>query len=241
MEESSGNDIASARDSAGGERLSVVTIDGPAGAGKTTVARGVAARLGYRYLDTGAMYRALALALDRAGVRPDDDEGLRRVLETIDLRVVFTAEGNELFLGEENVTAAIRAPGVAELASRYSANPLVRERLVELQRRLGREGRLVAEGRDMGTVVFPQARHKFYLDASLEERARRRYRELRARGLPAELPAVMRSMAERDRQDASRAVAPLRKAEDAQEIESTHLTAEQVIERIVTAVRSEER
>lgn len=214
-----------------------VTIDGPAGAGKTSTARGVAEWLGYRYLDTGALYRALALAVLRAGVEDPLGAEAVEVCRRADVRPRWREGGMEVLLGGEDVSEAIRAPEVTELVSPLSANPEVRDLLTTIQRgAAGPEG-LVVEGRDIGTVVFPEAPVKIYLVADIEERARRRARELEASGVPVDLEELRRSIAERDRRDSTRAVAPLKRPEDAVDVDTTGTTLEGQIERIVRIVR----
>jgi cytidylate kinase len=216
----------------------VVAIDGPAGSGKSSVSRAVARRLGWVYLDTGAMYRAVALAAKRLGVDPGDGSGLGSLCRGLDLRLVPDGGRVRLFLGEEEVSGAIRTPEMDMLSSAVSAVPAVREAMTGLQRRMGEAGRVVAEGRDMGTVVFPRARYKFFLTASPAVRAERRYRERLARGEKVEPARVTEEMQRRDRQDASRSVAPLRAAEDARVIDTSDMSLEQVISLITQAVRS---
>jgi cytidylate kinase len=205
----------------------VITIDGPAGAGKSTVARLLARRLGYRYLETGAMYRAVAWALYRAGVRSERDERVPSLMEslTIDLQV-----NGRILVDGEDVTDSLREPGMDQWASRLSQVPEVRELLTRLQRGMARRGGVVLEGRDTGSVVMPDADVKFYLDATLEERARRRLRDLEARGETAPLQDLMRELGERDRADRERKLAPLLRPDDAHEIDSTTMTIEDVVE-----------
>lgn len=216
----------------------LVTIDGPAGSGKSTVSRAVAARLGYVYLDTGAMYRAVALKAVRTRVDLEDGPALGRLCRGMDLSLQAEGDGVTVWLDGEDVSAAIRTPDMDLHSSRVSAVPEVREAMTELQRRLGRNGRVVAEGRDMGTVVFPDARHKVFLTASLEVRAGRRYQERLERGEAVSLARVTEDLAQRDRQDASRALAPLRPAADAVTVDTTRMTLDEVITSILESIRA---
>ncbi|MGH7729794.1 MAG: (d)CMP kinase, partial [Candidatus Eiseniibacteriota bacterium] len=187
----------------------VVTIDGPAGAGKSTTARAVAARLGFLYVDTGALYRALALKVQRGGVAPDDLAAVERCARETQVALSGSPDGTHVWLDGADVGDAIRTPEVSELASRLAAQSPVRRRLVEIQRALAERGPLVAEGRDLGTVVYPDAAVKVYLDADLEARARRRARELEQRGIPVALEDVRAELARRDERDRGRTESPL--------------------------------
>ena len=219
----------------------IVAIDGPAGSGKTTVSRLVAERLGYVVLDTGALYRTIALATSRRGLEPGSPEldEYCRALVARNAIVVEPVPGGSMrvFLDGEDVSRAIRTPEMSLRASEVSAVPGVRAALLELQRKLGENGGIVVEGRDIGSVVFPDAEAKFFLTASVEQRAERRFVELSAMANPPTLEAVRREVVQRDRRDSERAIAPLLQARDATLMDSTDLGVDQVVERIVDAVR----
>lgn len=213
-----------------------MAIDGPAGAGKSTVAKAVAERLGYRYMDTGAMYRALAWKVMRQGADPGDESALGKILESTEVDLGADVAAPSVMLDGTDVSGAIRTAEVGQIASRVSGMGIVRRRMADLQRAMGRSGRIVAEGRDMGTVVFPDADVKIYLDASPETRARRRFREL-AGGEPAlTLEETLADVMRRDRRDKERAVAPLRQADDALRIDSTALSVAAVVDRILREI-----
>lgn len=211
----------------------IITIDGPAGAGKSSAARTLARRLGFRFLDTGAMYRAVALAGMRRGLDWDVPEDLARLAE----RLQFRLAGDRLLLDGEDVTDAVRTTAVTAV-TRYAAdNPQVRRRLVELQRVLAAAGDFVSEGRDQGTVAFPQAECKFFLTASPLERARRRLRDLQSQGEPVALEQVLAAQERRDREDASRPVGPLVPAADAIQVSTDGMTLDQVVDRLEELAR----
>jgi cytidylate kinase len=212
----------------------IITIDGPAGAGKSTVAKALARRLGYKYLDTGATYRALALKAIREGIRPDDLEGLKRLSSQVLLQL---GPDGRIFLDGEDVSEKIREQEVGMMASLISRIREIREVLWAIQRKVGQEGSIVAEGRDTGSVVFPDADVKFYLDASLEERARRRYRELLSKDKNVTFQEVLEEVKKRDLQDQTREIAPLKIPEDAIFVDSTYLTPEEVVELMLEKIR----
>jgi len=215
----------------------LITIDGPAGAGKTTVSRLLAGRLGYRYIDTGALYRGVAVAARRRTVDPQDDAALGRLLEGIDLNFLPGEGGQRLTAGGEDITEDIRTPEISMLASAVSARPVVRAYLLKVQRELGRQKGAVFEGRDMGTVVFPEAEVKFFLSASESTRALRRFAEIQAK-TGASLEEVERDMRRRDEQDSTRALAPLAPAPDAIRIDSTGLGIDQVVDLMAAHIQA---
>jgi CMP/dCMP kinase len=215
-----------------GARPPVVTIDGPAGSGKSTTARALARRLGFRLVDTGAMYRALAWAVHEAGIAPEDGPELRGLLA----RTHVGLAGGRLTVNGRDVTDAIRTPQIGALTSTLTALRPVRDKMTPLQRALGLAGGVVFEGRDTGSVVFPEAEVKVYLEASLDVRAQRRQQELRAQGIELSLEAVRAEVARRDAQDMKRELAPLVRPEGAMVVDSTTMTAQAVIDRLVEAV-----
>ena len=226
------------------ESLQVVTIDGPSGVGKSTISRRIAARLGFTYLDTGAMYRAVALKCVLAGIRETDEAAVALILPALDLQLLpARSEGEDarVVLDGVEVSDRIRTPEISMLASAVSALRPVRTHLTRMQQAMGARGRLVAEGRDTGTVVFPGAAWKIYLDATPEERARRRIKQLRERGEAVDEAEVLAQIIRRDRDDSERTIAPLRAAPDAVRIDSTGLRVDEVVERVLDIVLHQQK
>ena len=215
----------------------VITMDGPSGSGKSTAARGLARKLNFLYLDTGAMYRAVGLKALRAKVNLTDRAALTRLAGRT--QISFKGHGDKVrvFLDGEEVTRSIRRPEVSEAASKVAVVPGVRKELVKQQQKIGRSGRIIAEGRDTGTVVFPQAELKFFVTASLSERARRRYQEHKAAGHRISLDRMIRDLRRRDRRDRSRKVAPLKEAPGAIRIDNTRLQSGQVLDTLIAYVQ----
>lgn len=211
----------------------IVAIDGPAGAGKSTVAKNVATRLGYTYIDTGAMYRAVGLKVSERE-KNFSEEILKEVTEKIEIE---SDETGKIFANGEDVTKKIRTPEIGKFASDVSKFPFVRKKLTELQRKMAETKSVVMEGRDIGTEVFPNADFKIFLTADVSERARRRFEELREKNVAANLEEIEKDIAARDKQDSERKIAPLKKADDAILIDSTNLTIEEVTEKILSIVQ----
>ncbi|MCP4344932.1 MAG: (d)CMP kinase [Desulfobacterales bacterium] len=215
----------------------IITIDGPAGAGKTTVSRMLADRLLYRYIDTGALYRGVAFGARTAGIGSDDDAGLENLCRTLDLKFIRNEKGTRLISKGADITDEIRVPEITMLSSAVSARPVVRKYLLGLQRNMGKEKGVVFEGRDMGTVVFPDADIKFFLSASPEKRALRRYKELKSKTSQT-LEEVEKDIRRRDENDSTRELAPLKPAEDAIMIDSSELSAESVVRQMMVHIES---
>jgi cytidylate kinase len=222
------------------KKTNIIALDGPSGVGKSTISRKIAATLGYTYLDTGAMYRAVGLYLKLNQVDLKDSEAVAAGLKNISIQLL--PPGNEMedtgvILNGEAVSKAIRTSEISMIASKVSAIPAVRYKLTEMQRKIGSQGKIVAEGRDVGTVVFPDAAYKFFLDADIHERARRRVRQLHLGGDDrVEEEQILKMISQRDRDDSERSMAPLRKADDALLIDTTGITIEDVCEKILRVV-----
>jgi cytidylate kinase len=223
------------RKSTQAKRLTIA-IDGPSGAGKSTVGRTLAERLGYRYIDTGAMYRAVALKVKEKALVLGDESKLSALVSS--LRITFVEKGREtaVLCNGKDVTKAIRSPEMSRLASDISRKKVVREALVQKQREMGMAGGVVLEGRDIGTVVFPDAEVKFYLDANTEERGRRRFKELLEKGMKVDFDDTLEEVRTRDHRDMNRDISPLRMAEDAFFIDSTGRTVQEIVEEMVQRV-----
>jgi cytidylate kinase len=215
----------------------IIAIDGPSAAGKSTLAKRLAKDLGFTYLDTGGMYRALALKVLREGIDIGNDGALTELIGRTAIDLVVTGGKLKVLLDGEDVSHEIRTPEVSQMASKASTLEVVRRWMLVLQRAFGRRGNVVAEGRDIGTVVFPDAEVKIYLDASAPERARRRVEELRQAGRQVSLDETLREMWERDKRDSERDLAPLRKADDAIAIDSTSVDAEALAQRVMQQIR----
>ncbi len=214
----------------------IIAIDGPAASGKSTTAKALAKELEYVYIDTGAMYRACGLLAEKLGISIQDDEKLSIMMKEINIEIKYSENGNKIFLNGEDVSKAIREPHVGKLASDISARPVVRQEMTRLQRQLGKNGRVVMDGRDIGTVVFPDADYKIFMVADVKVRARRRWMEEKAKGSEKTLEQVTLELLERDYNDSNREIAPLKKADDALEVDSSYLTIEKQVEKILLII-----
>ena len=210
----------------------VITIDGPSGAGKGTVAKMLAQRLGYKYLDTGALYRAVAWKVRKDGINMNDSKALKALLQ--DLRIDFS--DSKVMVNGIDVSSKIRTAEIGEMSSQVSAIPVVREALFDLQRQICLRGKVVIEGRDTGTTIFPEAVHKFFLDADVVERARRRFRDLMETGTDVTLESTIEDIKKRDRRDSTRTHSPLRRTDDMIYIDSTNMTIDEVVEKMLEHV-----
>ena len=219
-------------------KIYAVAVDGPSGAGKSTLSRAVAAELGLLYVDTGAIYRSVGLYTFRRQVNPEDAEAVSALLPQIALQLFYGEDGlQHMLLNGEDVTEQIRLPQISLYASQVSAIPQVRSFLLQMQRELAQKHSVIMDGRDIGTVVLPEAEVKIFLTASSEERARRRYLELIQRGMPQEYETVLREVVERDQNDTNRKIAPLRPAEDAVLLDTTGMDFEESKRRMVAIIR----
>lgn len=221
------------------KKRAVITIDGPAGAGKTSIAKIVSRKLGYDYIDTGAMYRAISWKAFRKKINLKDREELINMVKDTRIELMKRAGMARVHLNGKDVTHKIRSKRVTEGASVLATIPEVREEMVKIQRILGSSGGIVVEGRDIGTIVFPEADYKFYLDASIKERALRRYRELKAKGEKGELAELEKAIRSRDKRDRTRGVAPLKIAPDAVVINSTDMSKKEVVEFILKRIQKQ--
>jgi cytidylate kinase len=215
----------------------VITIDGPAGSGKSTISRILAKKINYLYLDTGAMYRAVAFAANRKGLDLSDGKKLGELCRSLSLHFKADEDPPPLFLGKEDISVAIRSPEMDTFSSKVSTIKEVRDAMTDLQRKMAKEMNVVAEGRDMGTVVFPEAEYKFFLTAEPKVRALRRYSERLERGETVSIELVEAKLRERDRRDQTRSLAPLKPADDAKVIDSTPLTVEKVVEEMLSYLK----
>lgn len=210
-----------------------VAIDGPAGAGKSTIAKLVAKEKGYVYVDTGAMYRGLAIHFLENGIKAGETEKIVEACKSADVTIRYEEGQQQVYLNGKNITAKLREEAVGNMASKSSAIPAVRAKLLELQRELARKENVIMDGRDIGTCVLPNADVKVFLTASVETRAKRRYDELVEKGVACDLEEIARDIAERDERDSTREIAPLKQAEDAVLVDSSHMTIEEVVASIV--------
>ncbi len=213
-----------------------IAIDGPAGAGKSTIAKKVAARLGFIYVDTGAMYRAMALYFLEKGIEPENEAAIKAACQDISIRIAYEEGVQQVYLNGSNVSGKIRTEAVGNMASAVSTYRAVREKLLQLQRELAAGEDVIMDGRDIGTCVLPDADTKIYLTAASRVRAERRYKELTEKGIPCDLEEIEQDIIERDHRDMTREIAPLKQAEDAVLVDTSHMTIEEVVDRIIQIV-----
>ena len=213
-----------------------VAIDGPAGAGKSTIAKLISKEMGYIYVDTGAMYRAMAVYFTKNNIDPDDENAINAAVDNVDISIEYQNGEQQVILNGENVTGLLRTEETGNMASRTSKYKEVRSKLVELQRQLAKTSDVVMDGRDIGTVILPHADLKIYQIASVETRAKRRYLENKERGLEADLETIKKEIEQRDYQDMHRAISPLKKADDAIELDTSNMTLEEVVDQVLTLI-----
>ncbi len=217
----------------------IIAIDGPASSGKSTTAKQLAKLLKYIYIDTGAMYRACALCSLKSGIEISDHEKLKKMIEEISISFEYNENGNQVFLNEENVSKRIREEDISRLSSEIAVIGFVRERMVALQQKMGQNCSVIMDGRDIGTVVFPDADYKFYMDASVEKRAERRFIELQDRNVETDYNSVLEEMKWRDHNDMNREISPLRKADDAIVVKTDNMTIDEQVSYIYSVVKNE--
>jgi cytidylate kinase len=215
-----------------------IAIDGPSGAGKSTVAMSLGRRLGCLYIDTGAMYRSVALRVKEKGIIPEDEFAVGQLASSLHISFVTEGEQTRILCDGQDITEAIRTPEISRLASFVSRQKGVREALVRMQREMGKEGGVILEGRDIGTVVFPDADVKFYLDAKSDERVRRRYHEMVEKGVEVDFKETQEELLQRDRNDMRRSHSPLKKADDALFIDTTHRSVDEIVDEMVRIVKA---
>ena len=218
--------------------IDIITIDGPSGSGKSTISRLLAQRLNYTYLDTGAMYRAVGLEAHQKGIEMVESEAIKGMLDTIQITLLPAEGDTRVLLNGEDVSVAIRSADMAMVASKISALPSVRKKLTDLQREQGQAGTIVAEGRDMGTVVFPGSKNKFFLSATAQERARRRTEQLKEKGQIVPYDDILKQIKQRDQDDSSRTLAPLVPADDAIIVDSSTMTIDEVVQFMINCIKA---
>ena len=216
----------------------IIAIDGPAGSGKSTIAKLVAKRLNYRYIDTGAMYRAVAWTAQKKGISLADESAVAKIAQSLKIEFVPSAEGQEVKVNGKNTGALLKNEAVARGAATVAAQKFVREVLVDQQRQIGKTGNTVMDGRDIGTVVFPEAQKKFFFIADAEERGRRRYKELKAKNPDLDLKTIVEEIRQRDQEDINRKISPLVKAQDALEVDTTRLSIEEVTDYVLKNINN---
>lgn len=219
----------------------IIAIDGPAGSGKSTIAKFIARKLNYRYIDTGAMYRAVAWRADKDGIDLVDENAVGQLARQLNIEFVTHPEGQQVLVNGENATGLLKNEIVGRGAAKVAAQKMVRETLVAKQQEIGQSGNVVMDGRDIGTQVFPNAELKFFLDADAEERGKRRYLELKAKNQDVDLENIISEIKQRDHEDRTRAISPLRPAEDAIEVDTTKFSIEEVIDQVMEQINSKQK